>query len=67
MYKFKISVKDLSIKNRTYYFFNDIINIKGFDPENVTIDEKSYRDIFIYYSGYKAIKKDLKFYSVNLF
>ena len=67
MYKFKISVKDLSIKNRTYYFFNDIINIKDFDPENITIDEKSYRDIFIYNSGYKAIKKDLKFYSVNLF
>ena len=63
----KISVKDLSIKNRTYYLFNDIINIKDFDPENIKIDEKSYRDILIYYTGYKAVKKGLKFYSVNLF
>ena len=25
-------VKDIDIKNGTYYFFNDIINIKNFDP-----------------------------------
>ena len=30
-----MSVKDISIKNRTYYFFNDIINIKDFDPGNI--------------------------------
>ena len=40
-------VKDLDIKNRTY-FFDDIINIKTFDPNNVEIDEKSYEDILIY-------------------
>ena len=28
-------VKDLDIKNRAYYFFNDIINIKKFDPSNI--------------------------------
>ena len=28
-------VKDVNIKNRTYYFFNDMINIKNFDPNNV--------------------------------
>ena len=33
-------VKDIDIKNRTYYFYNDIINIKNFDPNNVKIDEK---------------------------
>ena len=33
-------VKDVYIKNRTYYFFNDIINIKNFDPNNIKIDEK---------------------------
>ena len=32
-------VKDIDIKNRTYYFFNDIINIKVFDPKNIKIDE----------------------------
>ena len=34
------------MKNRTYYFFNDI-NIKSFDPNNIKIDEKSYKSILI--------------------
>ena len=33
--------KDIDIKNRTHYLFNDIINIKNFDPNNIKIDEKS--------------------------
>ena len=28
-------MKDIDIKNRTYYLFNDIINIKNFDPNNI--------------------------------
>ena len=34
-------VKDIDIKNRTCYFFNDIINIENFDPNNNKINEKS--------------------------
>ena len=34
-------VIDIDIKNRTYYFFNDIINIQNFDPNSIKIDEKS--------------------------
>ena len=56
-------VKKISIKNRTYYFFNDIFNIERFDPNNT--DEKSYKNILIYYIGYVTIKKYLKIYSVN--
>ena len=41
--------EDMIIKNRTYYFFNDIVNIKNFDPKNIKIDEKSYKNILIYY------------------
>ena len=41
-------VKDINIKSRTCYFFSDI-NIENFDPNNVKIDEKSYKDILIYY------------------
>ena len=37
-------VKDIDIKNTTYYFFNDIINIKNFDPKNIKVDEKSYQN-----------------------
>ena len=43
-----MSVKDVNIKNRTYYFFNDIISIKDLDPNNIKIDKKSYKNIFIY-------------------
>ena len=49
-------VKEIDIKNRTYYFFNDIINVENFDLNNIKIDEKSYKNIFIYYIGYVAIK-----------
>ena len=58
-------IKDISIKNCTYYFLNDIINIKDFDPNNTKIDEKSYKNTLIYYIEYETIKKDLKIYSVN--
>ena len=40
--------KDISIKNRTYYFYNDIINIKDFDPNNIKIDEKSHKNVLVY-------------------
>ena len=42
------TVKDMSIENHTYYFFDDIINIKDFDPKNIKIDEKSYKNIPFY-------------------
>ena len=35
-----MSDKDINIKKRTYYFFNDIINIKNFDSHKIKIDEK---------------------------
>ena len=60
-------VKDIDIKNRTYYFLNDMINIKNFDPNKIKLDEKSYKNILIHYNGYVAIKdsKYVKIYSVN--
>ena len=54
-----MSVKDINIKNQTYYFFNDIIRIENIDPNNIKTDEKSYKNILIYYIGYMTIKKDL--------
>ena len=35
--------KDIYIKNRAYYFFTDIINIKNLDPNNIKRDEESYK------------------------
>ena len=60
-----MSVKNISIKNHAYYFFNDIIKTKDFDRNNIKLDEKSYKNIPIYYIGYVTIKKDLKIYIVN--
>ena len=50
-------VKQIDIKNRTYYFYNNMINIKNFDPILLKIDRKSYKDIGIYNIGYITIKK----------
>ena len=60
-------VKDIEIKNRTYYFFNDIFNIINFDQNDIKIDEKSYENILIYYIRYLTIKylKYVKINSVN--
>ena len=50
-------VKQIDIKNRAYYFYNDMINIKKFDSNLLKIDKKSYTDIDIYDIGYITIKK----------
>ena len=42
-------IKYISIKNHTYYFFNDFINIKNFHSNNIKIEERSYKNILIYY------------------
>ena len=61
-------VKQINIKNRTYYFYNDMINLKNFESNLLKIDRKSYKNIGIYNIGYITIKKidDYKnIYSVN--
>ena len=50
-------VKQIEIKNWSYYFYNGIINIEEFDSNLLKIDKKSYKDIYIYYIGYITIKK----------
>ena len=50
-------VKEISIKNRTYYFFNDMINLKDFESNLLTIDKKSYKSVGIYNIRYITIKK----------
>ena len=50
-------VKQIEIKNRTYYFYNDIINTEEFDSNLLKIDKKSYKDIDICYIWYITLKK----------
>ena len=51
------TVKQINIKNRTYYFYNDIIDLENFKSNLLKIDKKSYKDIGIYNIGYITIKK----------
>ena len=46
--------RQINIENRTYYFDNDQINFKNSDARLLKIDKKDYKDIDIYYIGYKA-------------
>ena len=61
-------IKYIDIKNHTYYFLDDIITIKNFHPNNIKIEEKSCKNILIYYIRYVTIKdsKYVKINSVNL-
>ena len=43
------NIEQINIENRTYYFFNGMINIKNFDSNLLKIDKKSYKNIDIYY------------------
>ena len=49
------NIKPIGIKNRTYYFFNDMINIKDFDSSLLKIDKKSCKNISIYNIWYITI------------
>ena len=51
------AVKQINIKNRSYYFYNDIISLKNFKSKLFKIDKKSYKSIGIYNIGYITIKK----------
>ena len=55
------------MKNQTYYFLDDIINIKRFDADLLKIDKKLYKNIDIYYIGYITMKNSdyVKINSVN--
>ena len=57
------NAKEVEIRNQTYYLFDDIINIKSFDRNNIKTGENSYKN-FIYYIGYVTIK-DSKYVKIN--
>ena len=59
------NIKQINIKNRTNYFFNDMINIKNFDSRLLKIDKKSYKSIGIYYIGYITMKSISDYENIN--
>ena len=57
--------KQINLKNRSYYFWNDQIWINNFDAKNSKLDKKSVMDINIYYIGYVTKKPEYNINSVN--
>ena len=51
------TVKQTNSKNRTYYFYNDIIDLENFDSSLLKLVKKLYKDIGIFNIGYITIKK----------
>ena len=47
------TIKQIDIKNRTYYIY--MIDINIFNSNLLKIDKKSYKDIVIYNIGYITI------------
>ena len=58
-------IKQINIKNRTYYFYNDIINLDEFDGSKIKVDRKNFNDIDIYYLGYEHKKKITECNEIN--
>ena len=53
-------IKQINIKKRTYYFYNDIINLNEIDGSKIKIGKKFFNYIGIYYLGYEYKKKKIQ-------
>ena len=48
-------LKEIDNQNHAWYYFNDIIKIKGFDPDNILTDKRLYENILVYNISYKNL------------
>ena len=55
-----MTAKQLNIKNRTYYFYNDLINALNFEPNNLKLDKKKHGKTLIFIILVILIKINLK-------
>ena len=60
-----VTTKQMNMKNGTYYFHNDLINIKDFDPKLLKLDKNKSINIDIYCIGYVTKNYVYKINSVN--
>ena len=49
--------KKMNIKNRTYYFYNDLIKLFDFDPNMLKVNKKAF-------TGYVTKKEE---YKINIY
>ena len=57
--------KQINIKNWTYYFYNDQINLKDFDASLLKVDKKNSKQIDVYYIGYVTLKEIANCNNIN--
>ena len=66
VFNYKMTIRQLNIKNRINYFYNDLINVINFEASNLKLDKKKpWKDLDIYYIGYVDKKPDWNVNSVN--
>ena len=58
-------ITQINIKNRTYHFQNDTINLDEFDESKIKVGKRSFNDINIYYLGYEYKKKIAECNEIN--
>ena len=68
-------IKKINIKNQTYYFYNNRIDLQGFDArllkvdkndfDERLVDKKDYNETDIYYIGYVTVKKNDNCNNIN--
>ena len=62
---YKMATRQLNIKNRSFHFYNDLINILNFEANNLKLDKKTSLGLDIYYIGYVDRKPEWQVNSVN--
>ena len=60
-----MAIRQLNIEGRTYYFYEELINVKNFDHNNLRLDKQSVFENDVYYIGYITKKPQNNISSVN--
>ena len=56
-------IRKVETKIRSYYFLNEMTDIKNLNPKKITIGKDSYKNILVYYTGYVTVKN---FYYIKI-
>ena len=60
-----MTIRQPNIKSRTYYFYNDLMNIKNFNDNKLKLDKKDILGNDVYDIGYITKKPQWHAFSVN--
>ena len=60
-----MAIRQININSKTYYFYNDLINIKNFNNNKLKLDKKGVLGNDVYYIGYITKKTQWYVFSIN--